>query len=352
MSVPVAAAKAAFVTLTDESTRKKLGWLLAAILAPVIVFLALLCSLGSGGAEHNNAVVFACFYGGGFSDDVPAEFQNHVAEMQEAFSLLDSVLDSVNSQAEDDGLDPIRVKAVFFALCFGEDVPSQRDAEKFVQCFYTTEERTRTVEVEQEDGTICTEEETYTVTVPLSLESAYNNLTALLGREISDEDRGNADSIDSLIRYGNADGASIFMGSDVPYIGADGFCSPIGENWRDVVTSEFGYRTDPFTGQTSGHGGIDLAVPTGTPVRAALSGTVTVSSYSQSSYGYYIMIDHGDGLATLYGHCSQLLVSVGQTVETGDVIALSGSTGRSTGPHLHFEVRVNGTRVDPRSYLP
>ena len=64
------------------------------------------------------------------------------------------------------------------------------------------------------------------------------------------------------------------------------------------------------------------------------------------------MIDHGNGLATLYGHCSKLLAKVGQTVEAGDIIALSGSTGRSTGPHLHFEVRVNGQRTDPRYYLP
>ena len=96
---------------------------------------------------------------------------------------------------------------------------------------------------------------------------------------------------------------------------------------------------------------MDLAVPTGTSVRAALPGTVTISQYS-SSYGYYVVIDHGGGLATLYAHNSKLLVSGGQTVNAGDVVSLSGSTGRSTGPHLHFEVRVNGERTDPRSYLP
>ena len=126
----------------------------------------------------------------------------------------------------------------------------------------------------------------------------------------------------------------------MPFIGADGFCSPIGAGWESVVTSEFGYRSDPFTGETRGHTGMDLAVPTGTPIRAALPGTVTVSQYS-SSYGYYVMIDHGNGLTTLYGHCSQLMVSVGRAVEAGTVVAMSGSTGRSTGP-----------RVNPRSYLP
>ena len=136
----------------------------------------------------------------------------------------------------------------------------------------------------------------------------------------------------------------------MPFIGVDGFCSPIGAGWESVVTSEFGYRSDPFTGETRGHTGMDLAVPTGTPIRAALPGTITVSQYS-SSYGYYVMIDHGNGLSTLYGHNSQLLAQVGQTVEAGDIISLSGSTGRSTGPHLHFEVRANGERTNPRYYL-
>lgn len=92
---------------------------------------------------------------------------------------------------------------------------------------------------------------------------------------------------------------------------------------------------------------MDLAVPTGTPIRAALPGTVTVSADNQGGYGYYIMIDHGNGLSTRYVHCSQLLASVGRTVEADDVIALSGSTERSIGPHLHFKVRVNGERVTP-----
>ncbi len=75
-------------------------------------------------------------------------------------------------------------------------------------------------------------------------------------------------------------------------------------------------------------------------------------SYNAGGYGYYVMIDHGNGMVTLYAHNSKLLVSVGDTVEAGDTVSLSGSTGRSTGPHLHFEVRVNGQRVNPRSYLP
>ncbi len=99
------------------------------------------------------------------------------------------------------------------------------------------------------------------------------------------------------------------------------------------------------------HGGIDFPVSTGSNVYAAASGTVILVKYLTYSYGYYVMIDHGDGLSTLYAHNSQILVSVGDTVTQGQVIAKSGSTGNSTGPHCHFEVRVNGTAVNPLNYL-
>lgn len=193
-----------------------------------------------------------------------------------------------------------------------------------------------------------------TVAIPVAdMDEVYARIEAAMGITITPENQSNADNIYNIVLYGTATGTGDwFPGADVPFISADGFCSPVGANWESIVTSEFGYRRDPFTGETRGHSGMDLAVPTGTPVRAALPGTVTVSQYNAGGYGYYVMIDHGNGLSTLYGHNSRLLAQVGQTVEAGDIIALSGSTGRSTGPHLHFEVRVNGKQTDPRAYLP
>ena len=355
MSATAAAlVKAAIAALSDENTRKKLGWVLAAILSPVILLIAFLCALGSGASSHNLSVVELCFYRGTIPAGTPEEYRAYIGEMREGFDPLDGAIENINELTEgEDGLDGIRVKALFYALYFGADSPGQQDCRKFTDCFVTYEERTRTVTVEHADGTTTEEEETYTVAVPIEdLEAVYENIHSAMGVEITEDQRINAESIYSLIRYGYTGGSSSFEGADVPFIGADGFCSPIGENWRSVVTSEFGNRIDPITGERRSHTGMDLAVPTGTPIRAALPGTVTVSTYNRGGYGYYIMIDHGNGLSTLYGHCSQLLASVGRTVEAGDVIALSGSTGRSTGPHLHFEVRVNGERTNPRSYLP
>ena len=112
-----------------------------------------------------------------------------------------------------------------------------------------------------------------------------------------------------------------------------------------TITSRFGSRSSGM------HTGLDIAAPSGTPIYAAASGTVIASGWSNTGYGYYIIISHENGVQTLYGHCSALYVSQGQYVSQGDHIAAVGTTGNSTGNHLHLEIRVNGARVNPQYYL-
>lgn len=116
------------------------------------------------------------------------------------------------------------------------------------------------------------------------------------------------------------------------------------------VTSEFGYRIHPIFGTKKLHRGMDIGAASGTDVLAAESGVVLTAGYN-NSYGYYVTINHGSGYVTLYAHNSKLLVSSGQNVSRGQVIAKCGSTGNSTGPHIHFELQINGKLVNPRNYL-
>lgn len=116
------------------------------------------------------------------------------------------------------------------------------------------------------------------------------------------------------------------------------------------ITSDFGYRTHPVLGTRRFHAGTDFGAPTGAPIFAADSGTVIAAEW-YGGYGNTVIIDHGNGLTTLYGHCSELYVTVGQGVQRGQTIAAVGSTGLSTGPHLHFEVRQQGEPVEPLAYL-
>lgn len=125
--------------------------------------------------------------------------------------------------------------------------------------------------------------------------------------------------------------------------GTDMFTWPLAVD--GTITSRFGTRNDPITGELETHGGTDIASATGTSILAAADGTV-ISATWHNSYGYYVKIKHNDTYSTLYAHCSALLVSSGQTVKQGQVIAQVGSTGYSTGPHLHFEIIQNGVRVD------
>jgi murein DD-endopeptidase MepM/ murein hydrolase activator NlpD len=117
-----------------------------------------------------------------------------------------------------------------------------------------------------------------------------------------------------------------------------------------TLSSYFGYRTDPITGETSYHSGLDIPAPSGTPIYAAASGTVSWAQFN-SSAGNWTGIYHGDGLYTVYMHQSVMLVSPGDYVEQGEVIGLVGTTGRSTGNHLHFSVILHGNYVDPSNYV-
>ena len=121
-----------------------------------------------------------------------------------------------------------------------------------------------------------------------------------------------------------------------------------------TITSQFGHRVDPITGEVSSHTGTDIACAEGTPILAAADGTITVANSLDSwggSYGYYIQIDHGGGLETLYAHCSSICVTTGQQVQAGEVIGYVGHTGRVTGNHLHLEVRIDGNRADVLRYF-
>jgi murein DD-endopeptidase MepM/ murein hydrolase activator NlpD len=116
------------------------------------------------------------------------------------------------------------------------------------------------------------------------------------------------------------------------------------------VTSPFGVRPDPFLGTPAMHTGIDLGGHVGEPVHATAAGTISIAG-RDGGYGNLVEINHGNGLSTRYGHLSEIDVKVGQKVRTGQVIGKIGSTGRSTGPHLHYETRVNGQAVNPQKFL-
>lgn len=218
----------AAAVLTSEKGRKTVGWVLAAILSPVILLVAFLCCVGSGTAEHNGAVVSAAFYGTELSESVPTEYRAQLTQMRGSFAHLDAAMAEVNQKAEGNSLDPIQVKAVFFVLYFGEDALSQANAETFVACFYETETRVR-----EETG------ETYEVAVPLPIEEVYAQLSVWLGRAVTAEERSNAVKIYSMVMgsagRGTYNGAYEPGGSAPMELEASLFTDPATKNSVDLA---------------------------------------------------------------------------------------------------------------------
>ncbi len=360
-------AKSAAVLLTSEKSRKTIGWILVVILSPIILIIAVVAGFFSGAANHNTSLVNLCFRGGNIPPSTPALYAQNIESTRQDFAELDDAFGDINAMAEDGQVNVLRAKSIYFSLFFG--IGANVDAQAFADCFVTYEERTREVEAPNPDydasdtdnsePPTITVTESYTVAVPVkSLPAIYQNIAAILGVRATFEQMTYAQEIYYKVAYDGMppEGAEFIAGlidPDAPFVGADGFASPVGSGWQAMFSSPFGGREDPITGEWDDHRGIDLTAAEGHPIYAALDGTVAlVWTGGGSTYGHYLVIDHGGGFVTLYAHNSAILVTEGQAVTAGQHIAAMGSTGRVTGPHLHFEIMVGGVLRDPRPYLP
>jgi murein DD-endopeptidase MepM/ murein hydrolase activator NlpD len=178
----------------------------------------------------------------------------------------------------------------------------------------------------------------------------YNAAISKTSAEVASYNKAIEDAQDELDRLIAEQQQKYNTGNDYVISGnaAKGFVWPTPTSYR--ITCGFGYRNAPTAGASTYHKGIDIGLPTGSPIVATKAGTVAMASYNNAR-GYYVVISHGDGIMSYYYHNSKLLVSVGDKVSAGQQIAKAGSTGISTGPHLHFSITVNGTYVNPRKYV-
>ena len=212
---------------------------------------------------------------------------------------------------------------------------------------WRTETQTREIEQSNEDG----ESETTTITETVLVIELTHHTPEEMRETYHFTDRQNEyltllSGEDTATLWGELLGGFVQSGEDIMAPGMDTDFADGALQWplpvAGTITSPQGYRTDPITGEISYHSGTDISAPEGTPILAAADGTVTIANATDSwggSYGYYVKIDHGGGLTTLYAHCSSICVTVGQQVLAGQVVAYVGQTGRATGPHLHFEVQ-------------
>ena len=223
---------------------------------------------------------------------------------------------------------------------------------------YSTHPETTTIDTTDEDGNPTTTEITETVLVielthktPAEMAADYH-FTARQSTYLQLLQDPQYEELWAELLGGFAQGGGELMNPDSTRIPTGTLQWPLPV--AGTITSQFGHRVDPITGEVSSHTGTDIACAEGTPILAAADGVVTVANGLDSwggSYGYYIQIDHGGGLETLYAHCSSICVTTGQQVQAGQVIGYVGHTGRATGSHLHFEIHINKIRKDAMSYF-
>ncbi|HEX2925291.1 MAG TPA: C40 family peptidase [Ruminiclostridium sp.] len=195
------AVKVAAQAATDKRVWKVIGVIIAALLTPIILFILVVLSTLSAGADHNNAAVKLCFNGGAIPKTVPAEYANYIKDMRYSFSELDKEISEISSQAEDGSLDSTRAKAVFYSLFFGSENLKLDSTQyrAFADCFVNYEKRTRTVK----NGNGSKSEEEYTAAVPLkSMPEIYKRLQKVLDRQITSEEQANASEIYTRALYG------------------------------------------------------------------------------------------------------------------------------------------------------
>ncbi len=357
-------AKATKILLTiiqSEQGRKVLKNTLLVLLSPLILVIIFLVSGADGASKHNHHLMDVAFLGKEMSSSTPVEYAEYVNTLINAF---DKVEHEINTLEVTDGqLDPIFIKSVLFVAYVDDSVPINLNAlnvQDFVSCFYTLEVLDNEIENQDE------ETEPLTIIRPivsthemLQNASNYLNINLLDKQELFYEIyrvalTGVNRDLDEYVALSVLLEDVYTASAQTSYIGGE-FGSPFKEGWRQYVTSEFGPR-DPITlpdGSKTGdfHNGIDFGSPTGTPIQALGNGKVVLVRYTNIGLGFYCVIDHGGGIFSVYGHLSRIHVNENQEIITGQIIGDVGSTGYSTGPHLHLEIIRDWKNVNPRNYL-
>jgi len=327
-------------------------WVKAGLLALIAFLIMSLLSMCMGIFSGGSAMVGGVSYAAEDADidsasilytELETDLQVEIANVESTHSGYDEY----RYQVGDIGHDPLELMAFLTAVyedfAYADVEPVLRGIfnEQYtltltpeVEIRTRTEERTGTDTWTDEDGNTHSDSYTYTVEV----EYEWHILNVVLASQPFTQIAYSRMAADQTQHFG------ILMMSK----GARQFvANPFGINWLPYVTSLYGYRVHPITGVKDFHSGLDIALPTGTPIQAGFDGFVVAVGYDAGGYGNYVVIENSDGLQARYAHCDSVSVSSGQTVAKGDVIATVGNTGASTGAHLHIEVAKGGELLNP-----
>lgn len=317
MSATVAAAlkKIAVALISNPKVLKTIFGIILGIIVIIIMPIAAVLGIFSGDIEIN-------------TDEL------HQQIVAEVGSQYDAVLTAIENELKTQGveIDPTKAQVIYLYALSDREKDNPNFYSDFAACFKGA----------ADDDAI------------------YANITEKFGVAFTDEDKQKLGAmIEKAIKSQMLDPkgfhneiAELVKDDQTPLAGGD-YTSPYRSlNWKDCITSGYGKRVDPVTGEEGvAHTGLDLAAPFGTEIYPVKSGTVLYVRNSSEGFGNHLAVNHGGGVVTLYGHCSEVLVKEGDAVTTDTVIAKVGSTGKSTGNHCHLEIVIKGQPVNPTKYL-
>ncbi len=321
MAIPVAA-KVAITVLTDKRLLKIVGGIILGIIIVIIAPIAILLGVMDTGQSIDwNSPEIRQQIMDNMTDEEKSRLQ-HFADIMQAIE------DEITAQGL--SVEPIKAQVIFLSTLIDREETDTLYSD-FISCFPDdADDETVFTNLAAKFGVCLTAEEKEKIL--LMCEKAVESQTV--------------PPSDLHIEVG-----TMLAGETTP-VSTDPFASPYKElDWQACLTSGYGNRKDPITGEDAKHSGIDLAASAHTPIYPVKAGKVLFVRYDEDGYGNYVVINHGSGQASLYAHCSEILVAAGDEVTTDTEIAKVGNTGRSTGSHVHLEIIIDGKPVNPKKYL-
>lgn len=321
MAIP-AAAKIIVTVLPNKKLRKIVGGIILGIILVVVVPIAILLGIMDTGQSIDwNSPEMQQHITDNMTDEEKARLQHFSDVMQD-------IEDEITAQGL--SIEPIKAQVIFLCTLIDREETDTLYSD-FVSCFAD----------DADDETIF---QNITEKFDVSLTAEEKEKVLLLCEKAVESQTVSPNAIH--------DEVGIMLAGEDNTAGTDPFVSPLHElDWQANLTSGYGNRKDPLTGDKSKHSGIDLAADAGTPIYPAKPGTVLFVRNDPDGYGKYLVINHGGGQASLYAHCSEILAAEDDEVTADTIIARVGSTGRSTGNHLHFEIIIDGKPNNPKKYL-
>ena len=314
MALSAAAAAALKKIAATAATDKKVGKTVLGIIGVVLV--ALVTPI---------LAIIAIFQGGAQLDFTALKAQAHSEQLANFEQVMLAIEDEIDAQGL--SIDPLRAQIIFLCALQGREKEDDFYT-KYISCFADGQDVFLGVS------------EAFGVTFSAEEIEKIERLVGMAREAQTGPSNGVHNRIVAL------------TANDETPLPEGAFSSPLhGQDWKPLVSSGFGMRIHPISGERKFHSGLDLSLPEGTKIYAAQAGKVLIVGNDSDGYGRYCVLYHGGGIATLYAHCSKILVSEGQAVTTETVIARSGNTGATTGAHLHYEVVEQGKPVSPTKYL-